>query len=368
MMTKEYTHSDLAVPPGEYLEEVLSELGMAKDELARRMNRPASKLSAIFTGDKAITPDTALQLEKVVGVPAHIWTGLEAEYRLTLARNLEVLEDQRLRGESCFIAKYCYSELVVQGFVAKKTKAPEKVQELQRFFGVTSLTNIPSLKRYQAAFRQGAGIRSHEATATCLRIGEFQGQRTVSSPFNKSLLESVLPLIRSMTLQVPERFEAKLRQTLLDVGVVLVLCPHLPKTYLQGATFWLRQNKAVNKAVIMLTIRGSWADIFWFSLFHEIGHILLHGKKMVFLEEVNKTCELGNFEKEANTFAVDVLIPPGDYKSFLDAGSFYSRDIISFARHLGIDPGIVVGRLQHDDKILRSWHNNLRTRYRWENL
>jgi HTH-type transcriptional regulator/antitoxin HigA len=79
-------HSDRPIPPGEYLEEVLGELGMTKDELAKRMNRPAPKLSAIFKGEKAIMPDTAIQLEKVVGVPARIWTRLESEYRLTLAR------------------------------------------------------------------------------------------------------------------------------------------------------------------------------------------------------------------------------------------------------------------------------------------
>jgi HTH-type transcriptional regulator/antitoxin HigA len=92
MATDGVAHSDLAVPPGTYLEEVLEELGMSKDELARRMGRPASKLSHIFSGSKAITPETALQLENVVGVPVHIWTGLEAEYRLTLAKNEEAAE------------------------------------------------------------------------------------------------------------------------------------------------------------------------------------------------------------------------------------------------------------------------------------
>jgi len=89
MMTDRSDHSDLAVPPGEYLAEVLDELGMRKDELAKRMDRPAPKLSAIFKGEKAITPDTALRLEGVVGVPAHIWTGLESEYRLALDRTEE---------------------------------------------------------------------------------------------------------------------------------------------------------------------------------------------------------------------------------------------------------------------------------------
>ncbi|MFQ5752735.1 MAG: HigA family addiction module antitoxin, partial [bacterium] len=188
MMIREKTHSDLAIPPGEYLEEVIVELGMTKNELARRMNRPAPKLSAIFTGDKAITPDTALQLEKVVGVPAHIWTGLEAEYRLTLARNQQIQEMQRLRDESNLITKFCYSELVKLGYVAKKTKPSEKVRELQHFFGVTSLKSIPALKRYQVAFRQGKGKRSPEAIATWLRIGELKSQKVKAAQFSKHAL------------------------------------------------------------------------------------------------------------------------------------------------------------------------------------
>src|SRR5690606_1407062 len=100
MMTKEKNiYSDLPIPPGEFLEEVIDDLGMGKDELAKRMNRPAAKLSAIFSGDKAITPDTALQLEKVTGVPAHIWNGLESEYRLTLARLQEHKELENRKNE-----------------------------------------------------------------------------------------------------------------------------------------------------------------------------------------------------------------------------------------------------------------------------
>jgi HTH-type transcriptional regulator/antitoxin HigA len=88
-MNDRSVNSDLAVPPGEYLEEVLEELCMTNNELAKRMDRPAPKLSTIFKGEKAITPDTVLRLERVVGVPAHIWIGLESEYRLALARTEE---------------------------------------------------------------------------------------------------------------------------------------------------------------------------------------------------------------------------------------------------------------------------------------
>ncbi len=85
-MTTE-TVSNLPIPPGEYLEEVLESLGMSKGELALRMGRPAPQLSSIFNGDEAITPDTALQLAQATHVPAHVWTGLETEYRLTAAHH-----------------------------------------------------------------------------------------------------------------------------------------------------------------------------------------------------------------------------------------------------------------------------------------
>jgi HTH-type transcriptional regulator/antitoxin HigA len=365
MMIKDNIHSDLAIPPGEYLEEVIAELGMTKEELARRMNRPAPKLSAIFTGNKAITPDTALQLEKVVGVPAHIWTGLEAEYRLIQARQREIRELQQLRDESKLITKFCYVELAALGYVKKKTKPTDKVLELQRFFGVTSLKNISTLKRYQVVFRHGCygkGKRSPEAVAAWLRIGELQAQKTECASFSKHKLENALPILRHMTRQSPEKFETDLRQALSKAGVVLVLCPHLPKTYAHGATFWLGQKRAV----LMLTIRGSWADIFWFSLFHEIGHLLSHGKNMVFIESEDIDTESDKTEKEANQFAADTLIPPNDYAEFLENGSFYPQDIRNVARHLGIDPGIIVGRLQHDKHFKNSWLNNLRSRYIWE--
>ena len=117
----------------------------------------------------------------------------------------------------------------------------------------------------------------------------------------------------------------------------------------------------------MLTIRSSWADIFWFSLFHEIGHLLLHSKQTVFLEGDIRENDLNKPERQADRFAADVLIPPNEYKSFLKAKVFYPEDIEIFAQRLGIHPGIVVGRLQHDGRFKSSWHNRLRSRYEWKN-
>jgi len=365
MATDNSVHSNLAVPPGEYLEEVLSELGMTKTELARRMERPATKLSSIFRGAKAITPDTALQLEKVVGVPAHIWTGLEAEYRLTLARQDEARHQERLKREARLVTAYCYAELVKAGEVKRHTKPADKALELQKFFGVTTLESVPSLRRYEAFFRSAAsrrGQRTPEAVAAWLRLGERRAQRMHCAPFDRVRLMRALEDLRSMTLQQPEDFLEPLRAKLAERGVALVVCPHFRRAKAHAATFWL----ASDRAALMTTLRGGWADIFWFSLFHEIGHLVAHGRDAVILEDDAAHGAKGDREAEADKFAADVLVPPRDYERFVDRGSFYRNDIEAFARQIGIHAGIVVGRLQHEGRLRPDWHNRLRVRYTWD--
>lgn len=359
MRTKIQPYSNLAIPPGEYLEEVIAELGISKDELARRMNRPAAKLSAIYKGEKAITPETALQLEKVIDIPAHIWIGLESEYRLTLARQSKSKQDSDEQAE--LITKFCYTDLVRHGFVEKRTNREDKVEELQRFFGVTSLQTIASLNRYQPFFRTGSAKRSPEALSAWLRMGEIQAREVECNEFQKEKLTSELPKLRLLTKQEPENFLPELEKFLAKVGIAFVVIPHLPKTYACGATYWMGKNKAI----LMLTLRGSWADIFWFSLFHEIGHIFLHSQQIVFIEGEEANGSLDQHEQEADQFAAETLIPSHEYKLFVQSGEFYPDNIKWFAEKINIDVGIVVGRLQHDQYLENNWHNNLRTRYKW---
>jgi HTH-type transcriptional regulator/antitoxin HigA len=364
MATNQELYSDLPLPPGEYLEEVIEDLGITKQELAKRMNRPAPKLSAIFKGNKVITPDTAIQLEKVVGVPAHVWMGLEAEYRLALARRHQQEELNRLRQESHLVKRFRYADLVKLGIVSKRTKPTEKVMEIQRFFGVASLTTVLKLRRYQAAFRAGKPGRSPEAVASWLRIGELQAQGLRCAPFEKRRITRSLERIRAMTLMTPEGFQEELQQLMADSGVALVLCPHLPGTYANGATFWFSRYKAV----VMMTLRYKWADVFWFSLFHELGHILLHNRQAVILEGDNADPRKKVQEQEADKFAADTLIPPKPYGAFVKARRFFAEDIKRFARQIGISEGIVVGRLQKEGHINPSWHNRLRTQFEWKSI
>lgn len=349
--------SDLAIPPGEYLAEVIGELGMNQAELAQRMDRPVQAISEIMSGAKSIVPETALQLERVTGVPAHIWTGLEADYRLTIAKQEDT---KRVLEQSSLVEDFPYAELTKLGCVAKTRKVEDRVRELCRFFGVVSLRKIREVDDYAPAFRMGNGKASANALAAWLRMATLSAINIETGLMDKKRLQAAIPEMRHMTCQDPEVFLPTLNKLLAENGIVLVIQPHLPKTYVHGATFWL----TADKAVIVMTLRGSWADVFWFSFFHELAHLLKHGKRDIFLEDGGFKKEKAELEAEADAYACDTLIPPSDYKAFINAGHFTAAAILKFANAIDIAPGIVTGRLQHDQYLLPTFHTH-RVRYKW---
>ncbi|MBN1319631.1 MAG: HigA family addiction module antidote protein [Thermoleophilia bacterium] len=358
MATREEIHSDLAIPPGEYLAEVLDDLGMTQADLARRMGRPAQAINEIVRGSKSLTPETALQLERVVGVAAHIWLGLEAEYRLALARQADA---RQLVQETQLLDAFPYRQMVELACVPPVRRAEDKVQELRRFFGVASLAQLGQVPAYAPAFRVGGGARrpSEYGLAAWLHCGHVLAREVEVVPFHEAALRAALPEIRRLTLAPTERLAATLRSRLAECGVVFALFPHFPKTYAQGATFWITPRE---KAVVLSSVRGKWADIFWFSLFHELGHLLLHGNAtFVEIESQRETRDAA--EEEADAFARDALVPADAYTAFVEARDFSDAAIARFATSVEIHPGVLVGRLQHDRLVGHDRGNHLRMRF-----
>ena len=121
--------------------------------------------------------------------------------------------------------------------------------------------------------------------------------------------------------------------------------------------------------MVQLSIRGRYHDIFWFTLFHELGHVLLHGRREVFVNfERPKSGTHKGVEEEADQFASDALIPATSYARYLAAvaGNHVSEaGVRAFAEQLGVHPSIVVGRLQHDGKLPPSHLNGLRPKMAW---
>ncbi len=137
----------------------------------------------------------------------------------------------------------------------------------------------------------------------------------------------------------------------------MVFVPELPKAGVYGATRWLGE-----KAIIQLSLRYKSNDHLWFTFFHEAGHIIKHGRKDIFIEGNGLD---GEKEEEADVFASDKLIPPAEFKLFLAKWNRSLAEIGSFAVHIGIALGIVVGRLQHDGMLQNTLGNKLKVFYRW---
>ena len=348
---------DYPVPPGETLLETIEALGMTQADLAARTGRTLKTINEIVKGKAPIRPDTALQLERALGVPASFWNNRERNYREVLARREE---RERLRGQVKWLSELPVRSMVKLGWVRPSRDKVRLLQELLNFFGVASPDQWHGLwGGREIAFRKSAVFRSNPgAVAAWLRKGEVDANRIRCAPYDESKFRAALSGIRALTVEPPDVFQTELVRMCAEAGVAVIFTPELPGTRVSGATRWLSPDKAL----IQLSLRYKTNDHLWFTFFHEAGHILLHGKREVFLEA--EKSEDGK-EKEADRFASNVLIPRRAYQKFVERGARNQGEIRRFAERLGIAPGIVVGRLQHDGIIPQSYFNDLKIRLAW---
>ncbi|MCD4785427.1 MAG: helix-turn-helix domain-containing protein [Candidatus Eremiobacteraeota bacterium] len=357
MDIKNQYNPDYVSPPGGTLEEVLNERGMTQAELAMRTGRKVKTINQIIKGKAPITPETALRLERVLSISAGFWNNREKNYREYLAR---MEEQERLKHGIEWVRKFPYKKMVKFGFVETREEMVQKVQEMLDYFGIASPEQYPEIKERAVAFRKSTAFKSDpDALVAWLRKGEIDARRIRTSPFDKKKFRGVLEEIRSLTSLPPNKFVPEMKELCASCGVVVAFTPQLPKARVCGATRWLTPKKAL----IQLSLRYKTNDFFWFAFFHEAGHILLHGKRERFIDEIDYQ---GEKEDEADRFASNFLIPSKEYSSLLARREYKSKmGVIKLARKIGVAPGIVVGRLQHDKYIPRNHMNGLKEKYEW---
>ncbi len=301
-MTEKRSYSDLPIPPGEYLDEVLKAKGMGQAELARRIGRPVQAVNEIVKGEKAITPETAIQLERALDVPAHVWTGLESRFQLVKAR---LAEKKQLQKEAAYLARAPYKQLAGLKYVGKTGDREHKVRELQRFYGVSSLANLSGVKGYEVSFR-GGGTGSGEgseavsgfALTAWIRCAELRAAEAPTEVFDKKKLRKSLDEVLAVSRKEAGEVVPGLERILARCGVVLVVLPRFPNMDARAASFWIKPDKAV----LLLDGSGEWSDRQRFRLFRGVGHLLLHGKR-TFIEGHEGEPEHSAKEKEADAFA-----------------------------------------------------------------
>ena len=246
--------------------------------------------------------------------------------------------------------------MIERGWIQKHKDPIDQLQEILSFFKVATMDSWESIWVAQANFRQSPAFKSNPyAVAAWLRQGEILAEDIECSTYDKKFLREILPELRKLSTQVPEEFMPKIRRLCADCGVAVVFLSELPETRVCGVTRWIRKDKAL----IQLSDRYKSDDHFWFTLFHEIGHILLHGKREVFIEEGNKSTEKPK-EVEADKFAENKLIHRKEFNHLVKNGVPSLKDIEDFANTLQIAPGIVVGRLQHENYLSFNVGNKLK--------
>ena len=340
---------NIAIHPGETLSETIEVLEMTQADLADRTDLSKKTINEIVQKKNPITPETAIKFGLVFGTSPDFWNNLQRNYEETVIR-LET--EQKVKQQIPLLDKFeCYNELAALGHVERTRNLEEKVICLLQFFRISSLELLPTVQA--TAFRQTKKKNlSRESLAAWLRCGEIEADKQQAKIFDKDKLYQSINELKALTKEAPEIFSKRLIEICLSFGVVVALVPHFKKTYVNGATKWVSPNKAL----IQLSLRGSYDDIFWFSFFHELGHLVKHGKKRQFVEfDYEREDIIKKAEREADEFARNILIPKGEYSKFVTQKDFSIETVKVFAEEIGVAPSIVAGRLSHDTENWKKW-------------
>lgn len=343
------SRSYIATPPGATIKEQLNDRGMSQKEFAARMDMSEKHISRLINGDVQLTPEVAVRLEVVLGVPAKFWNNLEAIYREKLVK---VEAENAMEADETLAKQLPYREMAKFGWVPETRDSKEKVVNLRKYFEVVELSLLENNQITRIACRRLAVTeKSDFALLAWAQEAKIKAREVKTEPINIKELINIIPDIRLMTVMKPKEFCPKIKDMLAECGIALIFLPHLQGSFLQGASFM-----DGNKIVVGMTARGKDADKFWFSLFHEFAHIILGH-----IGQINGTSD--DDENDANEWSRDILIPVADFEEFVENSSFSESSVRSFAKQQGIAPGIVVGRLQNEGFIKHSMMNDLKEHY-----
>ena len=356
----------IAFHPGYYVKNYIEEQGITQEELAKRLQVTPKYVSDLVNGRINLTDEMVLKLSIVFGTSTTMWLNLNQKF---IEKKLEIEKRKQLDAECELVRQIDYKFWVELGLVKATRVATEKVQELQKYFRVSSLSVLSQrdfLVQYRTSVSDVTDINVINANAwvqTAINIGSEEQVEV----FDKKRLSAAIPEIRSMTVKHPKEFYPRLKELLASCGVALVLLPNLKNCGVNGAVKWLGRDKVI----LALNDRRKYADTFWFALFHELGHVLQQRIKILLISEQNKAdlemdSLLQKLETEADAYSRDILIPRAEYDAFLERtdGNFNVNVITEFAEKINILPGIIIGRLQQEKQLsYQTTLNSLKVKY-----
>lgn len=351
---------DFIIHPGETIKEVLEERQMNQEELAIRTGFSPKHVSEVVNGKKGISPSFAKSLEYVFGMPVSFWINLQGIYDKEI---LEYKEQEEIDENEVNIVK-SLKELIKYaenlGIMTKTKNVILQIIELRNICNVNNLTYINNLVTSQVAFRKSQTIETNVYVLyVWLRICELIAQKSnIENEYNEEKLKNNISNIKEcMFLEINEAVK-ELKRIFAECGVVFQVVKNFTGAPVQG---FIKKND--NKIILSMTIRRAFADEFWFTLFHEIGH-LLNGD-IISTQFIDFADSKSDMENKADKFARKTLINEEDYNNFIKKDDLAEKAIIKFAKEQGVQPFIVVGRIQKEKNNFKFCYN-LKTRYKWE--
>ena len=351
---------DWVSAPGDTIADILEIRNLPTPEFARRMGQTLSETRGLLEGREPITSDLAQKLHEVLGASTAFWINRECHYR----QGLERIQEESGETRADWLKELPVKDMISFGWIAPASTSSEAVgKACLKFFDVSNVTAWRNEYRGAlevANFRTSPSFKSHPgAVAAWLRQGEIEASSIVCKPWDSKKFKNALSKIRALTwTKKPSVFIPKLRSLCAECGVAVVIVRAPTGCRASGATHFLSPTKAL----LLLSFRYLSDDHFWFTFFHEAAHLLLHGKEALFLEGADMAPSM--LEDEANDFAANTLIPPEHKVSMLSLPRD-GREVLNFARSIGVAPGIVVGQLQHLGQLQRNQLNALKRRFRW---
>ncbi len=355
------------VKPGEILQEELDARDWTQADLAKILDRPVQAINEIITGKKAITPDTAVALSQALGTSPEYWLNLESAYRLDL------LHGRRSNGNDIARRSRLYTIAPVKELIKRKwidvsnlSDLDRMEREICRFLGISSLDEEPRIP-FAARATHKEDSPSAARIAWACRVKEVASRLRTKAFSTQRLEEEIQSLPR---FSISDEGARSLRDILAGLGIRFVIVEHLPNTRIDGAALWIDDRSPV----VAVSLRYDRVDGFWFTLMHELAHIIRGDAKphtWMFDEalvgkDAEPTESKSKPEAEADRLASEWLLPKQALEVFVRrTHPYFSRSaILNFAAEAGVHPGIVVGRLQHLSEVPWTHHRNLLSKIR----
>ena len=349
-------------PPGDTIADLMSARAMSQVDLAQLLGESPAFIERLLDGREEITLRLARRLQEAIGGSAAFWMTRDMQYRDDVSR----LREAGLR----WLAELPLLDMERFGWIPAEPPHGFEVEAVLRYFAVPS---VPVWRARYAATLQEAAFRtspSFESTpgalAAWLRQGERIGGSIACERWDASALRRTLLELRALTrVRDPRRFIPRLIAAAARCGVAVVVLQAPLGCRASGVVRWLSDDKAL----VLLSARYLSDDHFWFTFYHECGHLLLHRETRLFLDEdgeptLNRV-DIG-MEAEANRFAAEMLIPPV-FQDALAQVRLETRAVLRLAAEIGIAPGILVAQLQRMERLPKSRLNRLKRRFAWHN-